>query len=68
ILTLLKDSGIALLLIKCHFTYLSIKILGHHVSRLRISTTKDKITIIRVIAFLDTLEGLKKGVTFFNYY
>jgi hypothetical protein len=48
--------------------YLSLKLLGHYISRLGIITTADKIKIIKVIRFPDTLKLLKTGISFFNYY
>ena len=39
---LLEQSGISLNLAKCHFAYPDVRLLGHHVSRLGISTQEDK--------------------------
>jgi hypothetical protein len=53
---------------KCHFTYLSLKLLSHYILRLGITITEDKIEAIKVIRFPDTLKSLKTGISFFNYY
>src|SRR5438876_20039 len=42
ILQLLEDLGVTLSIAKCHFSYLSIKALGHHISRLGLSTIEEK--------------------------
>lgn len=68
ILTLLEDSGVTLSLGKCHFAYPSIKALGHHVSRLGLSTLEDKVEVIRSLEFPRTLRLLEIGLGFFGYY
>ena len=67
-LTILENSEIILTLFKCHFAYFSIKVLSHHVSRLRLSTMKKKIEIIRKMKFFRNLRKLKIELNFFDYY
>ena len=67
-LTILEDSEMILTLFKCHFAYFSIKVLNHHVSRLRLNTMKKKIEIIRKMKFLRNLRKLKIKLSFFDYY
>ena len=67
-LTILENSEMILTLFKCHFAYFSIKVLNHHVSRLRLSTMKKKIETIRKMKFLKNLRKLKIELNFFDYY
>ena len=66
VLTVLEESGISLSVKKCHFAYPSVQLLGHHVSRLGISTAADKIEAIRKKRFPTNLKQLKAGLGFFN--
>lgn len=68
VLALLEDSGVTLSLNKCHFAYPSIQALGHHVSRLGLSTTEEKVEAIRQMKFPATLRDLEVGLGFFGYY
>ena len=68
VLTLLEDSGVTLALNKCHFAYPSIQALGHHVSRLGLSTMEEKVSAIRRMAFPANLRDLEVGLGFFGYY
>lgn len=68
VLTLLEDAGISLSLKKCHFAYRSVKMLGHHVSRLGVSTAEDKVAAVANMRFPRTLRSLEAGVQFFSYY
>ena len=68
VLGTLKASGISLSAKKCHFAYPSVKLLGHHVSRLGISTAEDKVEAIRLKDFPTNLRQLEAGLGFFNYY
>src|SRR5204862_4345877 len=45
-----------------------IQLLGHHVSRLGIATTNDKVEVIHQMPFPKTLKQLETGIGFFNYY
>ena len=44
------------------------KPVGRHVSRLGISTSEDKVDVIRRMAFPNTLNTLESGTQVFNYY
>lgn len=67
-LEILQASGIILFLSKCHFTYPSVKLLGHYISQLSITTTDDKVAAVHRMRFPTTVGGLETGVAFFNYY
>jgi hypothetical protein len=64
----MEASDVILIIFKCYFAYLSVRLLKHHVSRLKISTTENKITAVRKITFSNTLKELKNEIGFFNYY
>lgn len=64
----LNGMGITLSPGKCHFAYPSIDSLGHHVSRLGLSTTEEKTAAVRKLAFPNTLKQLETGLGFFGYY
>ncbi len=68
ILIILEKSGVTLSLSKSHFAYPNIKALGHHVSRLGISTMEEKIEIIKNLKFPKLLRELETGLGFFEYY
>ena len=68
VLSLLQKSGVTLALKKCHFAYPSIKALGHHVSRLGLSTLEEKTKAIRELQFPRNLRELDHGLGFFGYY
>jgi hypothetical protein len=68
VLTLLEKSEVILFLRKCHFEYLSITILEHHVSRLELSTLEKKTKIIKRLRFSRILKDLKQELEFFDYY
>jgi RNase H-like domain found in reverse transcriptase/Reverse transcriptase (RNA-dependent DNA polymerase)/Integrase zinc binding domain/Chromo (CHRromatin Organisation MOdifier) domain len=68
VLTRLESSGVSLSVKKCHFGYPSIKLLGHHVSRLGYTTEEEKVEAIRQKAFPTKLKGLETGIGFFGYY
>lgn len=67
-LRLLRDSGVTLSLPKCHFAQPSLAALGHHVSRLGLTTTADKLAAIRDLEFPTTLRHLEIGIGFFGYH
>ena len=67
-LGLLKESGVTLSLPKCHFAQPSISALGHHVSRLGLSTLEDKVEAVRNWTFPETLQQLETVLGFFGYY
>ena len=68
ILQLLEDSGVTLSIAKCHFGYPSIKALGHHVSRLGLSTVEEKTEAIQNLDYPGCLRDLETGLGFFGYY
>ena len=68
VLTLLENSGVTLSVPKCHFSYPSIDALGHHVSRLGLSTVREKTDAIREMDYPTTLNQLEIGLGFFGYY
>lgn len=64
----LKSAGFTLSLVKCHFAFPSLDLLGHKVSRLGLSTQKEKTEAISKLAFPETLQHLETGVGLFGYY
>ena len=68
ILNLLKKSSVILTLKKCHFAYLNIQALGHHVSKLELNIIEKKIQTIRDFQFFKILKKLKTNLGFFEYY
>ena len=68
VLDLLEKSGVTLSLSKCHFAYPSITALGHHVSRLGLSTMEEKVEAVRKMLFPRNLRELETGLGFFGYY
>ena len=68
VLSALKAFSISLFIKKCHFSYLSVDLLGHHVSRLKYSTLAEKVKAIRKKAFSKTLKKLKVKIGLFSYY
>ena len=67
-LTILENSEVILTLFKCHFVYFDIKVLNHHVLRLKLNTMKKKIKIIKKMKFFRNLRELKVELNFFDYY
>jgi hypothetical protein len=68
VLATLRRSGITLSPSKCYFGYSSIELLGHHVSRLGITTSAEKIKAMVEKAFPESLKLLECGLGLFNYY
>ena len=68
ILQLLEDSGVTLSIVKCYFGYPSLKALGHHVSRLGLSTVEEKTEAIQNLDYPRNLRDLETGLGFFGYY
>ena len=68
VLDLLEASGVTLALAKCHFAYPTLVALGHHVSRLGLSTVREKTDAIRQLAYPTDLRQLEIGLGFFGYY
>ena len=67
-LNLLKKSEMTLSFSKCHFAYLSIKTLKHHVNRFNLNTLKEKTDIIRHLKFFKILREFEVELSFFDYY
>ena len=68
ILNLFEKLNVILTLKKCHFAYLSIKVLKHHVLKFKFSILKKKTKIIRKFQFFKNLKKLNHELEFFNYY
>lgn len=67
-LQLLEQAGITLLISKCFFAFPSIQALGHHVSRLGLHTSPNKVAAILAFAFPLSLQDLEHILGFFSYY
>lgn len=67
-LTLLEQAGITLSISKCYFAFPSIQALGHHVSRLGLHTSPQKVAAILELLFPGTLQDLEHTLGFFGYY
>lgn len=68
VLKTLRDSGITLAPAKCHIAFPSVDSLGHHVSRLGLSTAAEKVAAVKELAFPSTLKKLETALGFFGYY
>ena len=68
ILILLENSEVTLSLKKCHFAFLSIKILKHHVFRLNLNTIEKKTKTINNFKFSRSLKKLEIKLKIFDYY
>ena len=64
----MKNSEVTLALAKYYFAYFNIKVLNYHVFKLKLSTTKKKVDVIRRIKFLKNLRELEVDLEFFEYY
>ena len=64
----MKNSEVTLALAKYYFAYFNIKVLNYHVFKLKLSTTKKKVDVIRRIKFLKNLRKLEVDLKFFEYY
>ena len=65
---MLENSEITLTFFKCHFVYLNIKVLSHHVLQFELNILSEKIEIIRKMKFSRSLRELKVEFDFFEYY
>ena len=65
---LLKKSKMTLSFSKCHFAYLNIKTLKHHVNRFDLNTLKEKTDIICRLMFFKILRKFEIELSFFDYY
>lgn len=68
VLDILDASGVSLSISKCFFAFPSIQALGHHVSRLGLSTVQEKTEAIRAMKFPTNLKQLETALGFFGYY
>lgn len=68
VLRLLNTSGVTLNLSKCDFAQPSVRLLGHTVSRLGLSTPEERAKAIRTLAFPTNLQQLETGLGSFGYY
>lgn len=68
VLSVLEKSGCTLSLAKCHFAHHELNALGHFVSRLGLSTMKDKTEAISKLAMPTTLKELEQGLGLMGYY
>jgi hypothetical protein len=68
VLRLLRNSGVTLSLAKCRFAQSSLAALGHHVSRLGLATTDQKIAAVKALEFPTDLSQLEISVGYFGYY
>ena len=53
---------------KCHFGYQDIKLLGHRISWLGLSTLEEKVKLILAIAYPETVKQAMVILGMFNYY
>jgi glutaredoxin-related protein len=67
-LILLKKSNVIFSIFKSHCDYSNIKVLKHHVSRLKINIMKKKIEVIKNLKFFVTMRNIEKRFDFFEYY
>jgi hypothetical protein len=68
ILEALEKIGFILEETKCHFCYDSIELLGHHISRLGLSTQAEKLKAILTVSFPETIKKAQEILGMFNYY
>jgi len=68
VLEALEKAGMTLAETKCHFGYQDIKLLGHRISRLGLSTLEEKVQAILAIQYPDTVKQAMVILGMFNYY
>jgi len=68
VLQALERVGMTLDEKKCHFGYQSLKLLGHRISRLGLSTLKEKVETIQALPFPRTIKDAMMVMGLFNYY
>jgi hypothetical protein len=64
----LEKIGLILEETKCHFCYDNIELLGHHISRLGLSTQAEKVKAILAVPFPETIKKVQEILSMFNYY
>jgi len=62
------NAGMTLAETKCHFGYQDIKLLGHRISRLGLSTLEEKVQAILAIQYPETIKQAMIILGMFNYY
>jgi len=68
VLEALERVGMTLSELKCHFGYDNIQLLGHRVSRLGLSTLREKVDAILAVPFPETVKQALVILGMFNYY
>jgi len=68
VLDALEKAGMTLAEGKCHFGYQDIKLLGHRISRLGLSTLEEKVQAILAIPYPETVKQAMVILGMFNYY
>ena len=68
VLEALLNAGMTLAETKCHFGYQDIKLLGHRISRLGLSTLEEKVQAILAIQYPETIKQAMVILGMFNYY
>ena len=68
VLDALQSIGMTLDEKKCHWAYLDVDLLGHHISRLGLATQAEKVKAILSVPFPDTIKKAQEVLGMFNYY
>ena len=68
VLEALSNAGMTLAEEKCHFGYQDIKLLGHRISCLGLSTLEEKVQAILAIPYPETVKQAMVILGMFNYY
>jgi hypothetical protein len=68
VLDAMEKIGLTLEEKKCHFCYDDIELLGHHISRLGLSTQAEKVQAILAVPFPETIKKAQEILGMFNYY
>jgi hypothetical protein len=68
ILEALESIGMTLDEKKCHWAYLDVDLLGHHISRLGLATQAEKVKAILAVPFPETIKKAQEILGMFNYY
>jgi hypothetical protein len=68
VLDALKRLGLTVGEAKCHGCYDDIQLLRHRISRLGLSTLKEKVKAILAVPFPETIKNAQEALGMFNYY
>ena len=68
VLDALQSIGMTLDEKKCHWAYLDVDLLGHHISRLGLATQAEKVKAILAVPFPETIKKAQEILGMFNYY